>query len=149
MKEDLIKIQLQYREAFDSDNEPLRAIKGHEFDNMLNLERTYLPLLRRPAFPASLRTRESLETHINELMKLGLLGNIEHNGEVEFTTPIIITWNNNKVRKVGDFRELNTYTIPYWYPISRIHEILTQLSKERLITSMDSLKGFHQISFDT
>ncbi|MBW0558381.1 hypothetical protein O181_098096 [Austropuccinia psidii MF-1] len=45
---------------------------------------------------------------------------------------------------VGDLRALNTYTIPDRYPIPIIHETLTQLSKEKFITSMDSLKGFHQ-----
>ncbi|MBW0492201.1 hypothetical protein O181_031916 [Austropuccinia psidii MF-1] len=45
---------------------------------------------------------------------------------------------------VGDFRELNTYTITERYPIPRIHATLTQLSKERFITSMDTLEGFHQ-----
>ncbi|MBW0553034.1 hypothetical protein O181_092749 [Austropuccinia psidii MF-1] len=45
---------------------------------------------------------------------------------------------------VGDFRALSTYTIPERYPITRIHETLTQLSKAKSITAMDSLKGFHQ-----
>ncbi|MBW0574073.1 hypothetical protein O181_113788 [Austropuccinia psidii MF-1] len=111
---------------------------------MLNVERPYPPLLRRPAYPASPRAREALENHINELMKLGVLRKVGHNEEVEVTTPVIITWNNDKSRMVGDFRALNTYTIPDRYPIPRIHETLTQLSKARFITSMDALKGFHQ-----
>ncbi|MBW0505441.1 hypothetical protein O181_045156 [Austropuccinia psidii MF-1] len=45
---------------------------------------------------------------------------------------------------VGDFRALNTYTIPDRYPIPRIHETLTQFSQAKFITAMDSLKGFHQ-----
>ncbi|MBW0550178.1 hypothetical protein O181_089893, partial [Austropuccinia psidii MF-1] len=45
---------------------------------------------------------------------------------------------------VGDFRALNTYLVPDRYPIPRIQETLTQLSKAKYITSMDSLKGFHQ-----
>ncbi|MBW0586249.1 hypothetical protein O181_125964 [Austropuccinia psidii MF-1] len=45
---------------------------------------------------------------------------------------------------VGDFRALNTYTVPDRYPIPRIQETLTQLSKAKYITSMDALKGFHQ-----
>ncbi|MBW0547699.1 hypothetical protein O181_087414 [Austropuccinia psidii MF-1] len=73
MKEELIEILFQYREAFASDNEPLGAIKGHEVDIMLNVERPYPPLLRRPAYPASPRAREALESHINDLMKLGVL----------------------------------------------------------------------------
>ncbi|MBW0561399.1 hypothetical protein O181_101114 [Austropuccinia psidii MF-1] len=110
---------------------------------MLNVERPYPPLLRRPAYPASPRAREALETHIHELMTLGVLRKAGHNEEVEVTTPVIITWHNDKSRMVGDFRALNTYTIPDRYPIPRIHENLTQLSKARFITSMDALKGFH------
>ncbi|MBW0584583.1 hypothetical protein O181_124298 [Austropuccinia psidii MF-1] len=144
MKEELIEILFQYREAFASDNEPLGAIKGHEVDIMLNVERPYPPLLRRPAYPASPRAREALESHINELMKLGVLRKVGHNEEVEVTTPVIIPWNNDKSRMVGDFRALNTYTIPDRCPIPTMHETLTQLSKARFTTSMDALKGFHQ-----
>ncbi|MBW0580684.1 hypothetical protein O181_120399 [Austropuccinia psidii MF-1] len=144
IKEELIEILFQYREAFASDNEPLGAIKGHEVDIMLNVERPYPPLLRRSAYPASPRARESLESHINELMKLGALRNVSHNEKVEVTTPVIITWHNDKPRMVGDFRALNIYTLPDRYPIPRIHETLTQLSKARCITSMDALKGFHK-----
>ncbi|MBW0556160.1 hypothetical protein O181_095875 [Austropuccinia psidii MF-1] len=43
---------------------------------------------------------------------------------------------------VGDFKALNTYTVPDRYPIPRIQETLTQLSKAKYITSMYALKGF-------
>ncbi|MBW0542362.1 hypothetical protein O181_082077 [Austropuccinia psidii MF-1] len=45
---------------------------------------------------------------------------------------------------VGYSRALNIYTVPDRYPIPRIQEALTQLSKAKYITSMDALKGFHQ-----
>ncbi|MBW0505253.1 hypothetical protein O181_044968 [Austropuccinia psidii MF-1] len=128
--------------AFASDNEPLGAIKGHEVDNIINGERPYPPLLRRPAYPARPRAREALESHINELMKLGVSRNIGDN-EVEVTTPGIITWHNDKSRMVGYFRAFNTYTIPDRYPIPRFHETFHQLSKAKFITSMHSLKGFN------
>ncbi|MBW0512426.1 hypothetical protein O181_052141 [Austropuccinia psidii MF-1] len=144
MKKELIEILFQYKEAFASDNEPLGAIKGHEVDILLNLERPYPPLLRIPSYPASPRARESLESHIDELVKLGVLRKVGHNEEVEVTMPVIITWHNDKSRMVGNFRALNTYTITERYPIPRIHENLTQLGKAQFITSMDSLKGFHQ-----
>ncbi|MBW0552643.1 hypothetical protein O181_092358 [Austropuccinia psidii MF-1] len=144
MKEELIEILFQYRKAFASNNEPLGAIKGHEVNIMLNLERNYPQISRRPAYPASPWAREALEIHINELMKLGVLRKIGPNEEVEVTTTVIITWNNDKSRMVGDFRALNTYTIPDRYPIPRIRETFTQLSKARFITSMDALNGFHK-----
>ncbi|MBW0497355.1 hypothetical protein O181_037070 [Austropuccinia psidii MF-1] len=144
MKEELIEISFQYTKAFASDNEPLGAIKYHEVYIILNVERPYPPLLRRPAYPDSPRSKEALETHIDELMKLIVLRKVGHNKEVEVTTPIIITWNNDKSRMVGDFRALNTYTIPDRYPIPRIHGTLTQLSKAMFITSMDAFKGLNQ-----
>ncbi|MBW0528283.1 hypothetical protein O181_067998 [Austropuccinia psidii MF-1] len=77
-------------------------------------------------------------------MDLGVLRKVGHNEQVEVTTPVIITWHNGKSMMVGDFRALNTYTIPDRYPIPRIHETLTQLSQAKFITAMDALKGFHQ-----
>ncbi|MBW0566014.1 hypothetical protein O181_105729 [Austropuccinia psidii MF-1] len=144
MRRDVISVLHTYKNAFPSDNEPLGAIKGNEVDITLNIDRTYPPVLRRPAYPASPRAREALEKNIQELIQLGLLRKVGHNEEVEVTTPVIIAWNNDKSIIVGDSRALITYTVPDRYPISRIQETLTQLSKARYITSMDSLKGFHQ-----
>ncbi|MBW0537613.1 hypothetical protein O181_077328 [Austropuccinia psidii MF-1] len=144
MKGELIEILFQYREAFASDDEPLGAIKGHEVDIIRNVERPYSPLLGRPAYPASHGAQEALESHINGLMKLGVLRNVGHNEEVEVKTSVIITWNNDKSRMVGDFKALNTYTIPDRYPIARAYENFTHLSKARFITSMDAIEGFNK-----
>ncbi|MBW0576741.1 hypothetical protein O181_116456 [Austropuccinia psidii MF-1] len=144
MSNELINVLYIYNNEFASDNEPLGAIKGHEFDITLNIDRPYPPVLRRPAYPASPRATEALEKHIQELIQLGVLRKVGHNEEDEVTTPVIIAWNNDKSRMVGDFRALNTYTVPDRYPIPRIEENLTQLSKAKYITSMDALKGSHQ-----
>ncbi|MBW0526418.1 hypothetical protein O181_066133 [Austropuccinia psidii MF-1] len=45
---------------------------------------------------------------------------------------------------VGDLRALKTYTVPDKYPIPKIQISLTQISQEVYITTIDSLKGFHQ-----
>ncbi|MBW0560812.1 hypothetical protein O181_100527 [Austropuccinia psidii MF-1] len=144
MEEKLIELLLKYENSFATDKEPLGDIIGHEVDIILNVEKPYPPLLRRPAYPASLRGREALEVHIEELMDLGVSRNVGHNEQVEVTTPVIITWHNGKSRRVEEFRALNTYTIPERYPIHRIHETLTQLSHAKFITDMDALKGFYQ-----
>ncbi|MBW0506685.1 hypothetical protein O181_046400 [Austropuccinia psidii MF-1] len=140
----LIDVLYTYNNAFDSDNEPLGTIKGHEVDITLNIERPYPPVLKLPAYPASLRAREALEKQIQELIQLGVLRKLGHNEEFKVTTPVIISFNNDKSRMVVDFRALNTYTVPDRYPIPRIQETLTQLSKAKYITSMDALKGFHK-----
>ncbi|MBW0548204.1 hypothetical protein O181_087919 [Austropuccinia psidii MF-1] len=144
MEHDLIDVLYTYKNAFASDNKPLGAIKRQEVDITLNIDRPYPPVLRRPAYPASPRAREALEKHIKELIQLGVLRKVGHNEEVEVTTPVIIAFHNDKSRMVGDFRELNTYTVPDRYPILRIPETMTQLSKDKYITSMAALKAFHQ-----
>ncbi|MBW0563167.1 hypothetical protein O181_102882, partial [Austropuccinia psidii MF-1] len=133
-----------YKNAFATDKEPLGAIIGNGVDIILNDGKPCIPLLRRPAYPASPRAREALEVHIKELMNLGVLRKVEHNEQEEVTKPVIITWHNGKSRMVGDFRGLNTFIIPDRYPIPRIHQTLTQLSQAKFITAMDALKGFHQ-----
>ncbi|MBW0522667.1 hypothetical protein O181_062382 [Austropuccinia psidii MF-1] len=96
MRHDLIYVLDTYKNAFASDNEPLGAIKGHEVDITLNIDRPYPPILRRPAYQASPRAREALEKHIQDLIKLGVLRKVGHNEEVEVTTPVIISLNNDK-----------------------------------------------------
>ncbi|MBW0485797.1 hypothetical protein O181_025512 [Austropuccinia psidii MF-1] len=144
MRHELIDVLYTYNHAFASDNEPLGAIKGHEVDITLHIDRSYPPVLRRPAYPASPRAREALEKHIQELIQLGVLKRVDHNDKVKVTTPVIIAWHNDKSRMVEDFRASNTDTTPDRYPIPRIQEALPQLSKAKYIPSMDALKGFHQ-----
>ncbi|MBW0549818.1 hypothetical protein O181_089533 [Austropuccinia psidii MF-1] len=133
-----------HKNAFENDKKALGAIIGHKIDIILNLEKPYPPLLRRPAYPAIPRARNSLEVYIKELIDLAVLRKVGHNEQVEVTTPVIIAWLNGKSRMVGDVRALKTYTIPDRYPITRILETLTQLSQAKFITAMDSLKGLYQ-----
>ncbi|MBW0506710.1 hypothetical protein O181_046425 [Austropuccinia psidii MF-1] len=55
-----------------------------------------------------------------------------------------MAWHNGKSRMVGDFRALNTYTVPERYPIPKMQIDLTQISQAVYISTMDALKGFHQ-----
>ncbi|MBW0525009.1 hypothetical protein O181_064724 [Austropuccinia psidii MF-1] len=100
MRQELINVLYTYNNPLASDNEPLGTTKGHEFDNTLNIDRQYPPVLRIPAYPSSRRAIEALEKHIQELIQLGVLRKVGHNEEVEVTTPVIIAWHNDKSRMV-------------------------------------------------
>ncbi|MBW0534773.1 hypothetical protein O181_074488 [Austropuccinia psidii MF-1] len=78
------------QEAFASDKEPLGAIIGHEVDIILNIKRHYPPLFRGPEYPETPKAREALETHIKELLDLGVIRKVGHNEEVEITAPVIV-----------------------------------------------------------
>ncbi|MBW0514487.1 hypothetical protein O181_054202 [Austropuccinia psidii MF-1] len=45
MKEKLIDLLFEYKNAFETDKKPLEAIIGHEVDIILNVEKPYAPLL--------------------------------------------------------------------------------------------------------
>ncbi|MBW0546281.1 hypothetical protein O181_085996 [Austropuccinia psidii MF-1] len=50
---ELSALLYDHKKAFASDREPLGEIIGHEVDIILNIERLYPPLLRRPAYAES------------------------------------------------------------------------------------------------
>ncbi|MBW0570674.1 hypothetical protein O181_110389 [Austropuccinia psidii MF-1] len=77
---ELSSVLYDHKGEFASDKEPLEAIIGHEADIILNIERPYPPLLRRPAYPESLKSRQALETHIKELLDFGVIRKVCHNG---------------------------------------------------------------------
>ncbi|MBW0509800.1 hypothetical protein O181_049515 [Austropuccinia psidii MF-1] len=136
---ELSALLYDHKEEFASEKELLGEIIGHEFYIIFNIERPYPPLLRRPAYPASPKSREALEIHMKELLDLGVIRKVGHNEEVEITTPVIVAWNNGKSRMVGGFRALNTYSVSDRYPIPKIQIALTQISQAVYITTMDAL----------
>ncbi|MBW0473873.1 hypothetical protein O181_013588 [Austropuccinia psidii MF-1] len=83
MEEKLIDLLFKYENAFPTDKEPLVSIIGHEVDIILNVGKSYPPLLRRPAYPASPSARVALDVNIKELMDLGILRKVGHNEQVE------------------------------------------------------------------
>ncbi|MBW0545269.1 hypothetical protein O181_084984 [Austropuccinia psidii MF-1] len=141
---ELFALLYDHKEAFSSDNEPLGEIFGDEVDIILHIERPYQPLLGRPAYPESPKSREALEIHIKELLDLGVIRKLGHNEEVEITRPVIVAWHNGKSRMVGDLRALNTYIVPDRYTVPKIQISLTQISQAVYIRIMDALKVFHQ-----
>ncbi|MBW0472294.1 hypothetical protein O181_012009 [Austropuccinia psidii MF-1] len=53
IRQEPINVLYRYKNAFASDNEPLGTMEGNEVDITLEINRSYTPVLRRPAYPAS------------------------------------------------------------------------------------------------
>ncbi|MBW0461833.1 hypothetical protein O181_001548 [Austropuccinia psidii MF-1] len=120
----LLKIRRKNRPTFSIGEEPLGKIRVHDIELYIDVERTYPHMLRGPPYPASLKTRNKIEKHINELLDMDVIRKIGHNEIVEITTPVLITWHDRQTRLCGDFRSLNNYTKADRYHIPRISHAL-------------------------
>ena len=143
------KLIRKYPDQFGLGDQVLGKINKHPVQVTLNIEKPYPPILRKAPYPASPRNRVEIEKHIDELLTLGVLRKVGEQEEVDITTPVIISWHNGKSRLCGDFRALNTYTVPDRYPLPRIDQALNKLGKAIFITTMDVMKGFHQNIVET
>ena len=64
-KNSLFEVIFKNKESFADDTaQPLGAIRGHEFSIKLTKNITFPPLLRRPPYPASPKSRESMDEQI-------------------------------------------------------------------------------------
>ncbi|MBW0504263.1 hypothetical protein O181_043978 [Austropuccinia psidii MF-1] len=127
----LLKILRKNRPAFSIGEAPLGKIRGHDIELYLNVEKPYPPMLRRPAYKASLETRKKIGKHVNELLEIDVIRKIGHNEIVKITTTVLITWNDGKSKLRGDFRALNNYTKSDSYPIPRIPHNPEKLAKAK------------------
>ncbi|MBW0494684.1 hypothetical protein O181_034399 [Austropuccinia psidii MF-1] len=75
----LLKMLRKKRPVFAIGKEPFGKIRGHEIELYLDVERPYPPMLRRPPYPASLKTRKEIKKHINELLDMVVIRKIGHN----------------------------------------------------------------------
>ncbi|MBW0574876.1 hypothetical protein O181_114591 [Austropuccinia psidii MF-1] len=132
------------RPEFAVGEERLGKIRGHDKVLYLDVERPYLPILRRAPYPESLEARKEIEKNINELLVMDFIRRIGHNEIVEITTPVLITWNDGKSRLRGDFRALINQTKGERYPIPRIPHSLDKLAKAKYITKMEFMRDIHR-----
>ncbi|MBW0471145.1 hypothetical protein O181_010860 [Austropuccinia psidii MF-1] len=91
------------RPAFPIGEEPLGKVRGHGMELYLDVERPYLPMLRKNPYPENLEARKEIEKQINELLEMDVIRTRGQNEILEITTPVLINWNDGKYRLCGDF----------------------------------------------
>ncbi|PLW53632.1 hypothetical protein PCANC_04268 [Puccinia coronata f. sp. avenae] len=86
----LLEVLNKFKEAFATVDQPFGAVKGHEVEITLTVEKPYPLMLRKAPYPASPRTRDAIEEHIKLLVQMGILRKVGSNEGVDITTPVII-----------------------------------------------------------
>ncbi|MBW0579366.1 hypothetical protein O181_119081 [Austropuccinia psidii MF-1] len=86
-------------------------------------------MLRRNPYPDGLETRNEIRKHFNKLLEMDVIRKLGHKKIVEFTKPIMITWDDSKSKFCGDFRALDDYAKADRHPITRIIHHLKKLEK--------------------
>ena len=141
----LEKVCISYPWAFAHGNHELGVAKDYEMDLKMTIQPPYPPILRKLPYMASPKVRQIIEEHLTDLIHKGILEKVENSDEEAVHSPVLISYDHNKTRLVGDFRALNSYTVGDTYPMPRIDVNLSIMYGAKFISSMDINKGFHQI----
>ncbi|KAE8245123.1 hypothetical protein A4X03_0g7500 [Tilletia caries] len=92
----------------------------------------------RRASPAK---RQAMDVSIDQLLAWDV---IEPSASpVSF--PVLMVRQNNKWRMCVDYRNLNANTVPDRYPLPRIDAVFNTLSGKRIFSSLDAIRGYHQL----
>ncbi|KAI5151526.1 hypothetical protein ENBRE01_2196 [Enteropsectra breve] len=107
-----------------------------------------IPLIEntRPIVERNFQIPKNLEDEVDKEIKKNLKNGIITESKSEWASKIIpVPKKDGKVRVCIDYKNLNDVTIKDRYPIPRIDEILDELAKGKVFSSLDATIGYYQI----
>ena len=138
--EKLLKLLTKFEDLFDGtlgdwDTEPVS----------LKLKEGAKPYHGRP-FPTPKAHKETLKKEVQRLCELGVL---KWQPESEWASPsFIVPKQNQTVRFVSDFREVNKRIVRNPFPIPKISTVLQELEGFTYATALDLNMGYYTIRLD-
>ena len=88
---------------------------------------------------------EEVNKEIQELKKNGI---IEESESPWASSIVAVRKKTGKLRICVDYRRLNEIAVKDSYPMPRIDEILDELSKGRIFSTLDAASGYNQLEID-
>ena len=106
-------------------------------------------ILKPGSRPANAKVRrlfgDKLTAAKKEFETMLKLGIIEHS-KSEWASPLhVVPKGKDSFRPCGDFRQLNSYTIPDMYPVPHIQDFSAHLQNSKIFSKIDLIRAFHQI----
>src|SRR5258708_15334114 len=93
-------------------------------------------------YGASSQKREIINTQIDKWLEQDII----EPSKSPWVAPVVIVYRNSKPQFCVDYRKLNAITIPDEFPIPHQTEILQALSGAQVLTTLDALASFNQLS---
>ncbi len=132
-----------YRDVF-SKTESDRLPPHREYDHKIQLEGP-LPNRFSPLYRQSTAELKATKDYLIENLNKGFIVN----SQSPFASPILfVSKPNGSLRFCIDYRRLNELTRKDPYPIPRIDELLSRVSKAKVFTKLDIRQAFHRIRMD-
>lgn len=104
-----------------------------------------IPPIKQKYYPVSPAMLKIIHTEIEELLVKGLI--IE--SESPWSSPVLLVKKKNgKWRLCIDYRQVNRVSRKNAYPLPFINDILNQLKDAVYVSSIDLVRGYHQIAMD-
>ncbi|KAG0440307.1 Retrovirus-related Pol polyprotein from transposon 17.6 [Dictyocoela muelleri] len=103
------------------------------------------PLIKIRQYTVPFAIRETAKKHIKELIDKKII----QKSDSKYCSPaFIIPKRDNAPRLVVDYSNINKHTIKEVFPCPNLHECLTELSNNKIFSSIDLNMGYHQIIMD-
>ncbi len=126
-----------YQEAFGFDN----CLGNPQVEVKIDVVLGTHPI-SQPMYGASSQKREIINMQINKWLEQDII----EPSKSPWVAPVVIIYRNSKPQFCVDYRKLNAGMIPDEFPIPHQTEILQALSGAQVLTMLDAIAGFNQLS---
>ncbi|KAE8264771.1 hypothetical protein A4X09_0g6863 [Tilletia walkeri] len=134
---EIVDLLRNHKRAFALDGRPGRVI-GNEMGIKLVDDAALRPEAPRRASPEK---RRAMDSTIDQLLSWDV---IEPSASpVSF--PVLMVRQRDKWRFCVDYRQLNASTVPDRYPLPVIDAVFNTLAGRRIFSSLDAIRGYHQL----
>ena len=126
--------------AFNLPNEYLP--KTHLIEHDIELINQDKAVFVKPRW-TPIHQRPHIEKEVKGLLQheLAMSTSSKHNSPVV----LVRKKDKNKYRLAVDYREVNKQTVPLFYPVTNLEEVVFKVGKCKVISSVDLRQGFHQV----
>lgn len=137
MKKNVLNLMMKYRSTCWLEDEPLGKYTGDPLEIKLKEN----VVINKPPYRIPRAQQDKLDEVIANMLKNGIISR----SKSDFNSPLIIVPKPDKSMRVCiDYRALNKVIVPVSFPIPRIADLLNNVGKSTVISSLDLAQAYHQ-----